>query len=441
MQVSVETTSPIARRMTVTVPAEELEQAVASRLKRLSSQVKMPGFRPGKVPMKMVEAQYGQRVMQEATADLIQTSYQQALGQEQLKPAGGPKIEPKSLERGQALEYVAEFDVYPEIPQLSISGKAIERPQCEITDTDIDKTIETMRKQRVSWEPATAAAADGDRVTIDFVGTIDGEEFDGGKANDYQVVLGSGALLPDFEQGLIGVTLEQQLDLPVSFPADYPAAELAGKATRFAITVKAVEAPKLPVLDADFIRQLGTESGEVTQFRDEVKVSLVREAETRQRDILRRQVMTALLEANQFEIPRNLLDQEVQRLRKMDPANRQDQGLPQQNTDEANQAYEKTAQRRVALGLILSEVVQQQQLRADPEQVRARLTELAASYEAPQAFVQWHYEKPERLAEIESLVLEDKVVEHLLQDAAIKDKSVDFQALIELSKASQQPSK
>lgn len=436
MQVSVETMSPISRRMVVTVPAEELEQAVIQRLKRLSAQVKMPGFRPGKVPLKMVEAQYGKRVMQEVSSELIQTSYQQALGQERLKPAGGPKIEPKTLERGQALEYIAEFDVYPEISQLDIQGKSIERPVFTIADEDIDRTIETLRKQRMEWEPVERAAQAEDRITMDFTGSLNGEEFDGGKAEDYQVVLGSGSLLKDFEDGLLGTTVAQALTLDVAFPQDYPAAKLAGQTAKFAVTVKQIEAPKLPEINQEFVQQLGTQSGEIAEFRNEVKLSLEREADSRQRDILRRAVMAALLEANKFEIPASLLGQEIQRLKQMEQANRADQGLPADTGEAHNQAYEDAARRRVSLGLILAEIIQARAIKADNQRVRERLTQLAASYEQPEAFVQWHYEKPERLAEIESLVLEDMVVEQLLEGAKLKDKPVNFQELITLSSAS-----
>ncbi len=433
MQVSVESTSPIARRMTVTVPADELEHAIAKRLQQLSGQLKMPGFRPGKVPMKVVEAQYGGRVMQEVSGELIQSSYRQALGKESLHPASGPKIEPKSLERGKALEYIAEFDVYPDIPHLDLAGKGIERPVCTVSDEDIDSTIETMRKQRVSWSAVEREARADDRVTLDFTGTIDGEEFEGGKAEGFQVVLGASTLLKDFEQGLLGVKPGEERTLDVSFPKEYQASELAGKNAKFAVKVREVAESQLPELNEDFIRQMGTANGSLEAFREEVKSSLEREAKLRQRGLLRHRVLEKLLEINDFEIPTGLVEEEISRLRQRDRNTGQVQGAAAEP-----QAYEQAARQRVAIGLILAEIIKSKGIDADPEQVRARVQELAVSYEDPAAFVRWHYEKPGRLGEIEAVVLEEQVVDAMLEEADVQDKAVSFQELIQLANSSRE---
>lgn len=430
MQVSVESKGAIGRRMTVTLPAEALEEAVAGKLKRLAKQVRLPGFRKGKVPMKVVEAQYGQDAMAEASNDLIKKSFQEAIGQEGLVPAGGPSVEPKTMERGKAFEYVAEFDVYPEIPKTDIEGQEVEKLVSEISDDDIDGTIKTMLGQRKAWKAVEQAAKEDDQVVVDFVGRIDGEVFEGGSANDIPLVLGSGSMIKGFESGIIGASAGDTVTIEVSFPEDYQAAHLAGKPAQFEVTVKSVSEPELPELNDDFAKSLGIEGG-VEQLKKDVKANLERERDQRVQTQLRNRVMEALLKDNEFEVPGSLVTQEIQHMKESDQQQRAAQGMADTGGMINDDIYKKLAERRVALGLIMAEIVKQKDIKVDADKVREKVEELAASYESPEAVIAWHYEKPGRLAQMEQSVIEDAVVEAVLDTASIKETKISFQELIQ----------
>jgi len=412
--------------MTVSLPAEQLEQEISARLVRLSQNIRMPGFRPGKAPRKLLEAKYGAGLLQEVAGELMHTSFRDALGQEGLNPAGKPAIEPKSLERGHDLEYVATFEVYPDVGEIKIANAEIERPQCEIEDADIDRTIENMRKQRVSWDKVFREAGNEDRVTIDFVGTIDSEPFEGGEAKDFPVVLGSGSLLSDFETGLVGVKTGEKRSISIDFPENYPKEELAGKHATFAVEVKEVAQSRLPEVDEDFAKALGIEIGGVDKLRAEIKENLARELDDRVRAFLRTQVMQALLENNKIDIPERLVEEEIDRM--VSSAQQQLKGrgvaLDAQEVDRSR--YQEEARRRVALGIIVIEVVKSSELKVDAAKVRARLDEMAVGYDDPAGFIQWHYADRSRLSHIESIVLEEQVVEHLLEKAQVVDKPMTF---------------
>jgi len=426
MQVSVETIGSLGRRLKVAVPADKFEQAFADRLRRLSQQVKLPGFRPGKVPVKMVEARFGGQLLEEVAGDLIQTTLQEAIGTQGLKPAGGTKIRrSKPFERGQEFEYTAEFEVYPEIKQLDLKDVAIERPVAAVSDDDVAHTIETIRKQRVTWNPVQRPAAQGDRLTIDFVGRVNGEEFEGGKAQGYPLILGAGSFVEGFEQGLLGAGPNETRRVNVTFPADYRHQPLAGKPVEFEVQVKEIAEPVLPALDEELAKQLGVaEGGGVDKLRADVRANLEREAASRSRAVLRRNVLQALLKANEFEVPAGLVDAEVGRMQQLGQS--AGQALPDA------EHLRVRARTRVALGLILSEIVQARGLRPDPAKVRARIEEMAADYDAPQKFIEWHYADPQRLGEIESMVIEDRIVEELLAGARTQDRPVGFQELLAL---------
>ncbi|MDH5633869.1 MAG: trigger factor [Gammaproteobacteria bacterium] len=429
MQVSVETTGSIGRRITVSIPAEELETAVAEQLKRLSRNVRMPGFRKGKVPMKVVEAQYGRDALAEASNQLVQNSIQEALSQESLVPAGLPGIELKTIERGKEFEYVAEFDVYPAIPKPDLSGEEVEKIVAEVTDADVDHTINTMLEQRKSWNPVDRAAADGDQVVIDFVGRIDGEAFAGGSAEAVPLVLGSGSMIEGFEAGIKGAKPDETVNVDVTFPADYRAENLAGKKAQFEITVKTVSEPELPPLDDEFAKELGIDGG-VEQMKSDVRDNLERERKQRERNLLRNKVLETLLKVNEFDVPKGLISQEIRHMRESDRQQRMAQGLAGDNSMITDDIYEKLAERRVALGLIMAEIVKEKDLKADADQVRQRVEDLAANYESPQAVVAWHYEKPGRLASLEQAVLEDLVVDAVLMTAKVKESKIGFQELV-----------
>jgi trigger factor len=423
MQVSVENVGTLGRKLTVAVPAEDVEKEFSQRLKRLSQQVKMPGFRPGKVPLKMVEAQYGERLMEEIAGELIENSFREAIVKEGLRPAAGPRIERQALARNRGLEYTAEFEVYPEIKKLDIVGNALERPVAAISDEDIDRTIETIRKQRTGWNPVTREARLGDRLKIDFDGKLDGEPLPGGAAKDFLCVLGSGTLIDDLEKGLVGANAGSARNVIATFPADYRHQPLAGKSVQFDVTVHEVAEPMLPEVNEEFAKQLGVPDGSVEKLRSEIKANLDREATQRTRRIVRARVLKSLRDGNTFDIPKSLVDNEVAALKRY----AQSTGA---RPDES--ALQTQAQQRVATGLVLGEVIRARSIKADPARVRAKLEEMATEYEQPAAFVQWHYEQPQRMAQIESLVVEERAVEELLAQVKVEDKAVTFQELLQL---------
>jgi len=429
MDVSVETIGSLGRRLTVAVPADQVEEKFKSRLQSLSRQVKFPGFRPGKVPLKMVEAQYGERIINEVAGELIQNSLFEAIGSKGLRPAGDPKVSRKPFARGEQLEYTVEFEILPEVKRLDLKGVRIERPVVSVGDEDVERTLETIRKQRTRWTTTERAAKLGDRVIIDFVGRIGDKEFDGGKAEAFPLILGNGTLLHDMEQGLVGAAPSEQRTIAVAFPSDYGHAPLAGQNAEFDVTVKEISEPILPELDESFARELGIQDGSVEKLRTDVKANLEREASNRARAIVRARALKSLLELNTIEVPRSLITAEMERLKSRDVSARMKPA--------DDKAYETRAHSRVALGLILGEFIRRHELVPDPATVKSRLEEMAAEYESPQEFIRWHYEKPERLNEIEGLVLEEKVVEDLLTTAELVDQPVGFQDLLKLETSAQ----
>lgn len=431
MQVTVETTGSLGRRMTVAVPADRLEKEFTARLRRLSQTVRFPGFRPGKAPMKMVEAQYGGRVLEEVADDLIRSTFYEVVTEKGLRPAGGPNIQPKSLGRGKDFEYTATFEIYPEVTRLEIKGCRVERPKVTVSDADIDRTIDTLRQQRVTWQPVERTAAKGDRVVIDFEGSIDGVPFEGGSARDFPLVLGNNVLIAGFEDGLIGARAGEQRNLDLSFPDDYRNAKLAGQKTRFAVTVKQVNEPVLPEVNEDFARTMGVVDGKIETLRAEVRANLERELADRLRRELREQAFKALVEVNKFDVPKALEEAEVERLIQMTRANFEAQGLSAHQMPTEPGYYAEQARGRAKLGLILAEMVKAKGLVADAAKVRARIELIGSSYENPQEFISWYYAKPERLAEIESQVLEDEAVDLLLKDADVAEKPMSFQELMQ----------
>jgi trigger factor len=424
MQVSVETTSTLGRRLKVAVPADEVEKEFHARLQRLSKQVRLPGFRPGKVPLKMVEAQYGGRLMDEVAGELIQNTLHEAIGSQGLRPAGDPRVLRKPFVRGEQLEYTVEFEVYPEINRFDLSGAHIERPVVTVSEEDVDRTLETIRKQRAAWKPVEREARLGDRATIDFVGRLNGNEFEGGKGNAFPVVLGSGTLIESLEQGLVGAKSGESRSVSVKFPADYRHAALAGQTADFDVKVSEVAEAVLPEVNEALARELGVKDGSVEKLRADIKANLEREAGARARAVVRTRALKLLLDANPLEVPQSLLEAEIQRLKAGDAATGTGTG------DEVS--YERRARNRVALGLILGEIIRNRGLTPDPARVRSRIEEMASDYESPQEFIQWHYAKPERLNEIENLVMEERIVEDLLSSAQVADRPMSFQELLKV---------
>jgi trigger factor len=427
MQVSVETTSTLGRRLTVVVPADQFEQEFSSRLQRLSRQVKLPGFRPGKVPTKVLEARYSGQLLEEVADELIERTLREAIGTRQLRPAGGTRIQHKPLARGHGLEYTAEFEVYPEVTRLDLTDVVIDRPIPQIAETDVDQTLQAVRRQRVTWHSVERPAQKDDRVSIDSTARVDSAEIEGGKVQNHPVVLGSGSTYPEIEADLVGCVAGEERRITVNFPPDAANKALAGKSVEFEIKVNEVAEPVWPALDDEFAKGLGVADGGMEALRAEIRTSLEREANERVRTLMRGRALKAVREANPFEVPTGMIEVEVERMKKLAAAAR---GAVADPYDDS--FYRDRARSRLALGLILSEVVRARGMKADPARVRTRIEFLARDYDAPQKFIEWHYANPQRLGEIESSVLEEQVVEHLLSTAQIRDQSVPFAELVKM---------
>ena len=433
MQVSIETTSGLERRLTVGVPAERVDLEVDSRLQKEARSVRLPGFRPGKVPMKVMRDRFGEGVRQQVLGEVMSQSFQEAVIQEKLRPAGQPSIEPRNLEAGKDVEYVATFEVFPDVEVLEMNGFAVEKPVADVKDEDVDNIIEVFCKQQGSWEPAERAAVDGDKVNIDYVGTRDGEEFEGGTAQDSELELGSGRMIPGFEDGVAGMQAGDEKTLSLSFPDDYHNEELKGAAVEFKVTLNSVlELNPAPVDEALFA-QYGVAEGGEEQFRKEVAANMARELKNAVEAKVKQQVMDAVLEAHQsLEIPQSLVDQEVgvmrqQMFQQFGGAGNQDLDLESLLPDTM---FTENAERRVKLGLVMAEIIAANEIRADAEKVRDTIEEMASTYENPQEVIDHYYSSQEQLSAVESKVLEDQVVEKLLESANITESKCSYQDAI-----------
>lgn len=431
METSAETTNPLERRIDLSVNPADLEAATTERLKRIGRNAKMPGFRPGKIPEKVLRQQYGAEAGQEALNELLDRAFGKAVVEQQLRIAGYPRVEPKIGATPESLEFTAVFEVYPEIKLGDLSAAEIERPQLEITAAEVDKTIDILRKQRVTYADAARAAAKEDRVVIDFLGKKDGVPFQGGQANDYPFVLGQGMMLPDFEKAVEGTAAGESKTFDMSFPADYFAKDLAGQTVQFEITVKKVQEPKLPEVDAEFAKMMGVADGDLTKMREEIEGNLKREVKKRIETRVKDQVMDALLAANPITVPAALIDGEVRRLVHAARQDMEQRGMKTKDMPIQPEWFMGQAQRRVSLGLVLAEVVKAEKLEAKPEQVKALIEESAQSYENPAEVVSWYYAQPERLNDVEAVVTETNVVEWVLGKAKVTDKAVEFETLME----------
>ncbi len=431
MQSNVETLGPLERRLNVTVPQEKIETEIENRLRRLARTAKIHGFRSGKVPLKIVSQQYGPKVRQEVMGDVLQKSFSEAVVEQKLRVAGYPHFEAKEMvEKAAHFEFSATFEVYPDIILGDLESLSIEQPAMQVSSVDVDKAIEIMRKQRTQYNVVERAAVEGDRVNIDYQGTIDGAEFDGGSAKNSILVLGEGQLLKDFEEAIIGMRKEQSKTFEVVFPADYHGKEVAGKTATFEVKINVVEEPKLPVLDEEFAKSLGISSGDMEKMRVEVQANLEREVSKRIKTKVKESVMQALLDAITIETPKALVTLEVDRLMQSARDDLKERGMKINDVPLPKDLFQEQAERRVNLGLILTELVKVNDLQAKPEQVRALIEEFAQSYENPSEVVKWHYSSKERLNEAESAVLEDNVVAWVLEKASTVEKKVTFDELM-----------
>lgn len=426
-------TSPVntlERKINMSVVAADVEKSVAVRLARMARTVKMPGFRPGKVPMKIVEQQYSAQARSEAFTEAVQQAFGAAVREQNLRVAGFPKIEPaESTEPGKVF-FSATFEVYPEIVAADLSGKTLERSVLTVGDAEVEKTLEVLRKQRVSYVAADKAAAKDDRIVMDFRGTREGEAFDGGTAEDFPVVLGAGALLPEFETNVEGLKAGDSKTFSLTFPEDYQAKDLAGTTVQFEVKIKSVEAPVLPELSADFAKSLGVPSGDVEQLKADVKSNLEREVKKRLQARVKNEVMNLLLETHEFDVPSALVEQESQRMAEEARANLASRGMNVKDIPVEPAWFAEQAVRRVRLGLVVAEIVKKNELYAKPEQIRAVVEEQAQSYEDPADVVRWYYSDTQRLAQVEALVVEDNVVDWVLGVAKVSDKAVEFDDLM-----------
>lgn len=423
MQVSVETTGALERRIEVSVPRERIEQAIDERLKRVSRTAKLKGFRPGKVPFKVVKQQFGAQVRQEVLSDLMQSSFAEAVTQQKLNPAAGPRIEPISVGPEQDLKYRATFEVFPEIELKGVEGIAVVRPAAEVTEADVDAMVLNLREQRPRFEAVERESREGDRVTMDFEGQIDGAEFEGSKGTDVAVLLGGGRMLKDFETGITGMKADERKQIDVPYPADYHNAALAGKVAKFDVHLKKVEEKQLPELDDEFCREYGVLEGGIEQLRKEVRENMERELEQNVRARLKAQLMEGLLAANPVDVPQSLVDAQVREMQ-IDAARRM--GARDASQVPPPEPFVEGARKRVALGLLIGELIKTRGLKIDRERVDARLADLAASYPDPEQIIKAYRQNADALRQIENIVIEDQVVDLLLEKAAVTDQPAKF---------------
>ena len=430
MQVTIETTSNLERRLTVGVPAEQVDGEVDNRLQKAAKNVRLPGFRPGKVPMKVMRQRFGANVRQEVLGEVVSRSFQEAVTQEKLRPAGEPVFEPKAMEQGKDIQYVATFEVFPEVELVDMNGFAIERPIAEVQDEDVDRIIESFCKAQGTWEAVERAAKEGDKVNIDYAGTRDGEAFDGGSAEEQDLELGSGSMIPGFEDGIVGMSAGEQKTLALTFPETYHNEELQGASVEFAITLHRVTEMKPAPVDEELFEKYGVTEGGEEQFRKEVSENMARELKNAIENKVKQQVMDAVVEAHEsVELPKALVDQEISAMRgqmfqQFGGGASKDLDLDSLLPDEM---FAENAERRVRLGLVLSEYVTSNDIKADGDRVREVIEEMASTYETPQEVVDYYYSNEQQLASVESKVLEDQVVEKLLEGADITEKKISYQ--------------
>ena len=427
---NVETLGTLERRVSMSLPAAQIEREVDTRLKQLARNVKMPGFRPGKVPLKLIAQTYGPQVRSEVLSDAVQKAFSDAVKEANLKVAGFPRIEKKDGTDAQALEFSATFEIYPEVKLGELAGVTIERPQVTVDDAAVDKTIGILRKQRTRYVRVERPAKEGDRLTVDFSGTIDGEPFAGGKGENFVFTLGEGRMLPEFDTAAQDTRAGETKTFELTFPADYHGKEVAGKRASFELSVKSVEEPQLPEVDAEFAKSLGIADGDVGKMRTEIRANVERETNKRIDARVKSQVLQALLDRTPLELPKSLVQMEAQQLVERAAADLQARGMKPGQIPLDPAAFEATAKRRVALGLIIGELARAQSLQPKPAEVRAAVEQEAATYESPAEVVKWFYMQPQRLSEMEGVALEANVVKWVLGKATVVDKPVAFDELM-----------
>jgi len=429
MQISIETTSGLERRLTISVPSETFEEQITDRLGQAAGQVRLPGFRPGKVPMREVRRRFGPAVRAEVAGELMQSSFVEAVQQESLSPAGSPSLEVVKMDPGIDFEFTATFEVFPVVQLVDLGKVAVKRPEAEITDQDLAEMIERLREQRKEWAKVERGAQEGDKVTLDFVGKIDDEAFDGGSGEDASFEVGAGQMIEDFDQGVRGLAEGDTGEFAATFPDDYGSEDLQGKTATFSVTIKAVEEPTVPELDDEFFKTFGVEEGGLEAFHQDVRANMQRELDAAVANQVKSQVMDELHRLHSVQLPQAMVSQEIQNQKQqmLQQFQMYGQGGQAPDIDLPDDLFTDQAEKRVSVGLIVNEIVTSGELKADEDRVKARVEELAAGYADPAQVVSYYYSNPEQLQQIEMAVLEDQVVDHILEQAAVEVVTTTYQ--------------
>ncbi|WP_145557764.1 trigger factor [Yersinia aldovae] len=428
MQVSVETTQGLGRRVTITVAADSIEKAVKSELVKAAKNVRIDGFRKGHVPMNIVEQRYGASVRQDVLGSLMQRNFVDAIIKEKINPAGAPNYVPGEYKEGEDFTYSVEFEVYPEVELKDLENIEVEKPVVEVNDADVDTMLETLRKQQATWKETDAVATAEDRATLDFTGSIDGEEFEGGKATDFVLAMGQGRMIPGFEEGVIGHKAGEEFTIDVNFPEDYHAENLKGKSAKFDIVLKKVEVRELPELTEEFIKRFGVADGSVAGLRAEVRKNMERELKGAVRNRVKTQAIDGLVSANEIDVPAALIEGEIDVLRRQ--AAQRFGGNEKQAAELPRELFEEQAKRRVVVGLLLGEVISQHELKADEDRVKALIEEMASAYEDPQEVIEFYSKNKELMNNMRNVALEEQAVETLLSKAKVTEKPTTFSELM-----------
>lgn len=432
MQVSIETTSGLERCMTIGVPAAEVDQKVTVELKKLSKGRRVDGFRPGKIPPSVAKKMFGKQARYEAIYQQMQQSFFAAVEQEKVKLAGMPSFEPTVDEEGKDLEFKATFEVYPEIALADFAGIKVEQRTAEVTDADLDTMLENLQKQQAKWNETDEAAADGDQVVVDFEGFIDGEAFEGGQANDYSLTLGSNSMIPGFEDGLVGKKAGEEATLDVAFPEDYHKEELKGKPAQFKVTVKTVKKPEAPELNEEFFKNFGIETADLGEFKAEIRKNMERELGRAIRNLTKQQVIAGLQETNNVDVPKALVDQEIDRLRQQ--AVQQFGGGQEMDASMLPaELFKEQAEKRVVIGLLMNAAIEANELKPDDAKVDELIEEVASSYQEPEQVRDYYNSNPQQRAQVEALALEEQVVEKVLAAAEVSQVESNYEEIVRMA--------
>ncbi|EJL6469449.1 trigger factor [Vibrio cholerae] len=428
MQVTVETLEGLQRRLNITVPAANIEDAVAAELRNIAKNRRFDGFRKGKVPMKMVAKMYGKAVRQDVLGEVMQRHFIEAIVKEKINPAGAPTFAPVEIGEGKDLVFTATFEVYPEVELKGLENIAVEKPAAEVTDADVAEMLETLRKQQATWKEVDEAAENGKRVSIDFVGSIDGVEFEGGKAENFPLEMGAGRMILGFEDGIVGKTKGMEFVIDVTFPEDYHAENLKGKAAKFAIKVNKVEARELPELNDEFVARFGVAEGGVDALKAEVRKNMERELKQAIKARIKEQAIEGLVKENEIQVPSALIDQEINVLRQQ--AAQRFGGNVEAAAQLPRELFEEQAKRRVVVGLLLGEVIRTHELKADEEKVKALITEMATAYEDPSEVVSYYEQNQQLMNNMRNVALEEQAVDAIIAKAKVTEKAISFSELM-----------